>query len=298
MRFESLESRRLMSVSLDPVSKVLTIQGTSNVDVISANLLNATTLQVKDNATTINFGLNTVAKIVVNAGSGADQVTIGAAVTLPTVLDSGFAGPTMNDQDVIRGGGGKDIIHLRASFSQAFGGSNADTIYVYGSTNTIHGDGGNDLLVNKVGTPRDSGYYGDAGNDTIDCSENIAGLLLQNNRVMLYYKGSGIPPAGDSAVFDTLFGWENFYGGKGDDFIYGNAANNYIRGNAGNDYIRGAGGDDGLDGGPGEDALYGEAGNDYFYAKDSTRDFLSGGLGTDKARKDAIDVLNSIEGTF
>jgi Ca2+-binding RTX toxin-like protein len=298
MRIERLEDRRLMSVSLDPVSKVLTINGTGNADVISANLINASTLQVKDNATTVNYQLSKVAKIVVNAGSGADRVTIGAAVTLPTVLDSGFAGPTMDDADIIRGGSGKDIIHLRASFSEAHGGANADTIYVYGSTNTIHGDAGNDLLVNKVGTPRDSGYYGDAGNDTIDCSENTAGLLLRNNRVTLYYKGTGIPPAGDSAVFDTLFGWENFYGGKGDDFIYGNAANNYLRGNGGNDYIRGGGGADGIDGGSGEDALYGDDGDDLFYAKDSTKDFVSGGIGTDKARRDAIDVLNSIEGTF
>jgi Ca2+-binding RTX toxin-like protein len=51
-------------------------------------------------------------------------------------------------------------------------------------------------------------------------------------------------------------------------------------------------------GGAGADKLYGLAGNDRFYAQDGVRDTVSGGTGTDKARRDTIDVLTSIEGAL
>jgi hypothetical protein len=42
----------------------------------------------------------------------------------------------------------------------------------------------------------------------------------------------------------------------------------------------------------------GDAGNDSIYAKDGTKDTVSGGTGTDKARRGSIDVISSIEGTL
>lgn len=300
MLFENLESRRLMSVSLDPVSKVLTINGTDNADVISAKVLNGTTLQVKDNAFIGNYQLTKVSKIVINAKNGADTVTLDSTVKLPSTIDAGQSGPQVGIGDKIQGGGGNDTIQLRGYYSTAKGGAGNDTINLFASVSSAFGEAGNDFIANKGanGTIRDNYIDGGVGNDTIDYSLNTAGLLAKDGKVSDYVANSGVPPTASLVTVDSIVNWENFYGGSGNDFIFGNASNNFLKGNAGKDYIRGGQGADVINGGAGEDALYGDDGNDVFQSKDSIKDFLSGGIGTDSANKDAIDVINSVESSF
>lgn len=59
--------------------------------------------------------------------------------------------------------------------------------------------------------------------------------------------------------------------------------------------IQGGAGNDTITGGAGQDSLDGSAGNDTIYARDSKRDRVYGNTGTDRARVDPSDVLNSIE---
>jgi len=113
-----------------------------------------------------------------------------------------------------------------------------------------------------------------------------------------------------SAGADTLRGTSGrnvICGRGGNDTIHGNGGNDLLRGEGGNDKLYGDAGIDRLDGGLGNDILTGGAGKDEarggggpdtFYAKDSIRDSLVGGPGTDKARVDRVDVLKTIERRF
>ena len=297
MLIENLETRRMMSVSLNASTHVLTITGTDNPDAITVKVVNGL-LNVKDNGASKTFALPAVQKLAIFARAGADQVTLDQNVLVPSVIDSGTGHPAGGPGDVIQGGGGKDTIHLRADFAKARGGNNSDAIYNYGGFNSVRGEAGNDILSSKRTSVSDSSYDGGSGTDTIDYSAASSGLVIRNGQSGVYAEGTGIPPVVLGFAVDGVAGFENFYGGKGNDFIFGNGANNLIRGNGGNDYIRGGGGNDTLVGGAGEDAMFGDDGNDVFYSKDGVKDFLSGGAGYDKANLDFVDILNSVEASF
>jgi Ca2+-binding RTX toxin-like protein len=292
MLLETLESRRLMSASLDPVTHVLTVTATTGPDIISANVT-ATNLVVRVNAGTATYPATAVKKIVINALAGADSVKVGASVTVPCVVDTGSGAPNFSTGDTVQGGSGNDTIYVRSPDSTARGGGGNDTIYNYGDATGIYGEAGNDVLVAKlVGS---CSYDGGTGIDTIDYSSATSGVVLRNGISGNYLAGTGTPPALRTGYTDYTSNFENFTGGQGNDYIYGTSGNNSIKGNGGNDYIRGGAGDDTLDGGAGKDALYGDDGNDTIYARDGNADFLSGGLGHDRAKLDGADATTGIE---
>src|SRR4051812_29222719 len=86
---ESLEGRRLFSVSLNSTTHVLTVNGTSGSDVIAVKVSNGITLQVSDRGKGYTFAASKVTKIVVNAGNGADKVTLDPTVKIPANIYSG-----------------------------------------------------------------------------------------------------------------------------------------------------------------------------------------------------------------
>ena len=75
-------------------------------------------------------------------------------------------------------------------------------------------------------------------------------------------------------------------GEDGDDQLYGRQFGDTISGGFGNDIIGAGGGVDSLNGGPGADRIDGGADNDFIYAKDSTRDYVECGTGSDWAQID------------
>jgi Ca2+-binding RTX toxin-like protein len=90
----------------------------------------------------------------------------------------------------------------------------------------------------------------------------------------------------------------------GDDMLDGNGGNDVLKGGTGNDILNGGDGNDVLFGGPGADRLqgdhgsdrvYGGAGNDTMWAWDGFADVLDGGLGVDRAWKDKLDRVYSVE---
>ncbi|HEX8915908.1 MAG TPA: hypothetical protein VF796_26405 [Humisphaera sp.] len=291
MLVSTLEARRLLSVSLDPTTHVLTVTGTTNDDVITVALQSGQ-LKVTDNGTARLFPLAAVRRVAVNARAGGDTVTVDQAVLLPTTLDSGPGGGYGDD---IQGGGGPDTIFLRGIYSAARGGGGGDTIYNYGAGNAVYGEAGGDFLASRSSQENDCRYDGGPGVDTIDYSAATVGLVIRNGQVAAARPGTGLPPQYEPWYPDTVGGFENFFGGQGDDYIYGTAGVNILKGNGGNDYLRGGAGNDVLYGGAGRDALYGDDGDDTLYANDGAQDFLSGGLGTDRGSRDASDVVNGVE---
>jgi Ca2+-binding RTX toxin-like protein len=77
------------------------------------------------------------------------------------------------------------------------------------------------------------------------------------------------------------------HGGEGNDTLIGDAANDCLSGDKGDDILKGYGGNDTLCGGSGYDMLYGMSGNDTLDGGiDGTRDYLSGGTGADRFRRE------------
>jgi hypothetical protein len=85
-------------------------------------------------------------------------------------------------------------------------------------------------------------------------------------------------------------------GTAGPDVIKGTNRGDVLIGDAGRDRLYGRGGDDVLVGGTGHDWLYGGQGDDFIDAYDGIRDYLFGGLGSDRGSYDlSKDRRNSIE---
>lgn len=292
MQCEHLESRRLMSVTLNPSTHVLTVIGTAGNDTISAKAAGGS-LAVSDNGVVRSFPVADVAKLDVFAAAGADQVWLDASVTLPALLDSGAGSPVYMEYDSIVGGSGKDVIYLRSDFGYAEGGAGDDAVWTWGGFAAVHGQGGNDVIVAKAGVPASNFYTGGPGNDTLDYSAGTTGMIVKNGYSSWYTKYDGTTPVPDAMYPDSVREFENLAGTQGDDYIYGTAGGNVLRGNGGNDVLRGGDGNDHLSGGGGTDALFGEGGNDTLYGRDGTKDFFSGGAGDDQAQGDAVDVVNS-----
>jgi Ca2+-binding RTX toxin-like protein len=120
------------------------------------------------------------------------------------------------------------------------------------------------------------------------------------------------PPAGACTIVGTP-GPDLLFGTPGHDVICGLGGNDVLDGNSGNDVLKGGAGADLLNGGDGNDVLFGGAGNDKlqgdhgrdrlygglgndtFFVWDGFADTVDGGLGADKAFKDKLDRVYSVE---
>jgi Ca2+-binding RTX toxin-like protein len=320
MMFDTLETRRLMSVSLNAATHVLTIQGTAGYDAITVDVADGK-VKVTDNGVQSSFAKAGVAKVVAFGKAGNDFITLTPNVFIPSELHSGTVGDPNGDK--LQGGSGKDAIFLEDVAADGNGGAGDDALVVFGDSNIARGQAGNDTIkLTGEGTySGDNGFNGGPGVDTIDYSNLLTGVFLQNGPSGPYILfDGGVPGAvGDT---DGIAEFENFTGGQGDDYLYGTSGPNVLRGNGGADVIKGRAGDDKAYGGAGADALFGEDGNDFlqgdagndflsagagadslngndgddvFYSKDGNQDFLAGGAGTDKATRGATDVVNSVE---
>jgi Ca2+-binding RTX toxin-like protein len=92
--------------------------------------------------------------------------------------------------------------------------------------------------------------------------------------------------AGTKSAWDPYYNSSELHGGAGDDELDGRGRQDELFGGAGNDVVRGGRGRDVLGGGPGNDKLW---------ARDGFKDVVRGGSGFDRARRDALDSLVSIE---
>ena len=168
---------------------------------------------------------------------------------------------------LVEGRGGNDVIR---------GGDAADTLLGSDGNDRLFGNGGDDVLDGGRGADFLSGG---AGADRADYSARRDDLLVTlNNRADDGGRGER-----DNVRDDV----EDVTGGSGDDRISGSPANNRLTGGDGNDTLSGGGG---------KDQLRGQSGNDLLLAAgDNEIDFLDGGSGTDRARKDDNDFAQFVE---
>ncbi|HEX5597275.1 MAG TPA: calcium-binding protein, partial [Micromonosporaceae bacterium] len=146
-------------------------------------------------------------------------------------------------------------------------GSGADHITVRYGSNTVYGNGGDDVigvLVNDKRSNGDNILVGGAGNDTISGGNG-------DDRIYTYDRNSvpgsaddqGSGDAGLTNSVDTGAGNDHVYGSRGTDLVTSRSTNGQTA------HIYGYGGDDVLIGGYGTDQIFGGPGDDYVIAEPS-----------------------------
>jgi Ca2+-binding RTX toxin-like protein len=200
---------------------------------------------------------------------------------------------------LLDGRGGNDKITFGEDFSLNYspttlmGGDGNDTFFSKEDFNlkSVSGGAGNDTLNNLAeGLPVNK-FDGGSGKDRYDGGGEIVGgshINMPNNLEELVDIDDVGGVTGNSL--------NNLIQVNGDAMtIDGKAGNDTIFGGPQSDSLIGGDGNDSLIGGPGDDTLRGGAGNDTLIGNDGIRDTLDGGTGTDKAKRDNIDSVISIE---
>ncbi|HVT90275.1 MAG TPA: calcium-binding protein [Tepidisphaeraceae bacterium] len=231
------------------------ITGTSSADTFS--------IATVSSAGVVNYGLNSDSipegplsyqgRAIIYGLDGNDSITFSNTSDTYDLIAVGG-----NDNDTLSGGAGNDSLLGQAG------------------TDVLSGNDGNDFLAG--GSGQDT-LTGGNGTDTLDFS-SISSAVTVN-------LGSGT--AGPSAELDTISGFENAYGGSGNDSLVGTSGANMLDGGDGDDTVNGGLGDDSLIGEDGNDSLLGSSGNDFLDGQsgndtlsgDDDSDTLSGGDDTD-----------------
>ncbi|MEM6388460.1 MAG: calcium-binding protein [Pseudomonadota bacterium] len=199
----------------------------------------------------------------IHGGSGDDLIRGGAAPgeerpdIVSTYDEDGvrfdqFGNSLEEDDDVLFGGAGDDVMSGSAGHDRIDGGDGDDTLQGGSGADILSGGTGDDAL---KGGSEDDVLAGGLGEDTLD-------------------GGSG-----DDAL-DGGFGDDFLKGGSGDDALQGGDGADNLRGDKGNDSLEGDAGADKLNGGSGHDRLIGGDGHDYLNGG-SGNDLLDGGDGKD-----------------
>ena len=220
-------------------------------------------------------------------GAGADRLAGGAgsdwadysdrAAVVVVAIDGQTGDGEPGENDAVDG----DVENVR-------GGTGDDRLTGSGARNSLDGGDGADVLDGAGGADT---LTGGAGADTADYSSRAGAVTVSLNG----QAGDGEAGENDRLAEDV----ENVRGGSGADRIAGNddpnrldggEGDDSIGGGAGDDVLIGLGGADKIDGGAGKDRFDGGAGNDTIDARDTVRDPIDCGAGTDTARLDKKDT--------
>ncbi|NCY01556.1 MAG: calcium-binding protein [Planctomycetia bacterium] len=313
---ERLENRLALTagISFDARSRVLTIEGTDQDDVVTVTVrqsrqgpLVVATLQTSERTSSRSVPASSVARIdfvalagddsfmnltgvpsVVDGGSGDDRL-VGGAGRDRLVGGAGkdwLEGRGGNDvliggddDDRLEGGAGADSLDAGDGMDALLGGAGADTMLGGGGDDLMDGGSGNDLM--RGGDGEDVMHGGD-GDDRLDGNGGTDKLWGGNGRDTLD-GGPGIDTVDGDAGDDVLRGGDDIdhlLGGDGDDVLFGGGDDDNVDGEAGNDLLYGDDGNDHVDGGSGNDVLYGGNGDDEVIGN-LGNDALFGGEGDD-----------------
>lgn len=143
--FETLEDRRLLSVSLS--HGVLDVEGTRRNDHIELSVYQVIRnnkpvdiLKVVDNGVTRTFDADSVHLIQVNGGNGEDLIRLASSVHINSVIHGG------NGKDSLFGGSGNDKLYGDNAKDYLSGGAGNDSLWGGNGKDTLIGGAGNDQL--------------------------------------------------------------------------------------------------------------------------------------------------------
>ncbi len=190
-----------------------------------------------------------------------------------------------------------DKLTGNAEDNMLIGGEGKDTLYAGAGNDFLSGDAGNDTL------------FGGAGDDLIEGGIGDDTLSGGFGSDTLSYIYPGVAVTVDLALTtkqdtlgagrDTLSGFENLIGSKGDDTLYGDSEDNVITGGEGSDTLYGLDGKDILVGEVGDDFLYGGVGEDNLsggQGDDLLNGYIAGGDPADDTDSDTVSYAGAESG--
>jgi Ca2+-binding RTX toxin-like protein len=223
----------------------------------------------------------------IEGGTGADQISGGSGDDV-IVGDTGadrLAGDDGNDRifgregfDNLSGGSGNDRLYGGEGFNRVWGDNGEDALFGGSDDDELFGGEGDDEIFGGVG--RDI-VHGGAGADVMDGGEGILDQLsYADAKSAVRINLAAGTAAGGQAQGDRFTGFEQVFGGIGNDILGGDVVDNVLGGSDGDDQLNGRQGHDDLFGGAGDDKIYGEDGLDRLHG-DAGDDTLVGGRGAD-----------------
>jgi Ca2+-binding RTX toxin-like protein len=239
-------------------------------------------------------------RLVLNAAAGDDSMTSDPAVTTAMLLNGGVgsdnlvggSGPDVlnggEDNDALRGGiGGDRLVGDRGGDIMA--GNDGDDVLVWNN-----GDG-SDVMDGENGLDKIEVNGSATGADVMDIAPTGARSLFRRTNV-----GAFSLDIATAELLDVrgLGGDDTFVAQPGTPLAVladGGDGNDTLTGADEPDTFFGGAGNDSLTGGGGPDLLDGQDGDDHLFARDGAGDLVRGGLGTDAAQVDSVDVVSDVE---
>lgn len=198
-----------------------------------------------------------------------------------------FAAPppvnVINGSGTLNGGAGKDIITGSAGNDKLVGFGGNDELYGGAGNDNLYGGDGDDLI--QGGDGKDH-VYGGAGADTLNGGASNDYLHYDSDTVGVTVNLATGRGYGGEAEGDIISGFENVYGGSGNDTLIGSSSVDILYGNGGNDR---------LEGGAKNDTLYGGAGADTFVLALGSVDTVGDFSVAQADRLDISDILKGFE---
>jgi Ca2+-binding RTX toxin-like protein len=239
-------------------------------------------------------------RLVLNAAAGDDTMASDPAVTTAMLLNGGVGA------DTLAGGSGPDLINGGDDNDSLGGGAGGDRIVGDRGNDTMSGGDGDDALVWNNGDGSDvmNGFNGLdkievngslTGDDVTDIAPNGARSLFRRTNVGAFSLDIG---TSEALEFNGFGGNDTFVAQPGVPLAMvadGGDGNDTLTGAEEPDSFFGGIGNDTLNGGSGPDLLDGQDGDDNLLARDNAGDLVRGGLGTDAAQVDRVDVVSDVE---
>jgi Ca2+-binding RTX toxin-like protein len=204
-------------------------------------------------------------------GSGNDTLNFDAA-NGPTFADGGPCFDTLN------GPADETIWFITGENSGRVDGLD---FVNFENLNSRSGEDGDDTFVFSDGASVRGIIDADGGNDTLDYSAYTTDVHV--DLALGLATGVNRGWAIDIRNFEhaSIRGFENVFGGSGNDLLLGDEGDNILKGNAGDDQLVGRGGNDNLYSGTGSDQLDGGSGDDTFNLLPGGTDVVSDCSGID-----------------
>lgn len=150
--------------------------------------------------------------------------------------------------DVLAGGAGRDSIYGEGGNDRASGGSGRDIVWSGDGNDVVRAGPGDDTVTGKAGDDR---LFGGAGRDGVHYWMWPSDLVI--DLAAGFARGAGR---------DVVEGFEDAFGGDGDDVLRGDDGPNVLLAYFGDDTLEGLGGDDSIEGRDGIDRANGGGGTD------------------------------------
>jgi Ca2+-binding RTX toxin-like protein len=318
---ESLESRRLYSVTATSAGGVLTVTGDDNANAITVSRTAGGTLLVNGGAVNITGSpatVSTIQTISISGLGGNDNLKLDETNgVLPKANISGGDGFDVltggSGADTLHGDGGNDLLFGNGGNDQLFGGTGNDALTGGKGADQVFGEAGDDRMIWNNGDGTDLNEGGD-GVDTVEVnggttSETFTANGAAGGRV-LFQRTTQVAFSIDIGTSERLnlnanAGDDTFTGGTGiagvmTTTINGGSGNDRLLGTDAADRLIGGDGNDFLDGNKGADVGEMGSGNDTFvWDGGDGSDVVEGGSGNDTmlfngaAGAENVDISNN-----